>query len=109
MTPNILAMVPFEVLALIFELVASEHSKRSPHPPLFLSAVCKQWREVSFLVPALWNRIAPFSVANLSLRLSHPTAEHAAKVVDQALSRLKTYSIYPEVLTIHGACSRQVV
>ncbi|KAF9530677.1 hypothetical protein CPB83DRAFT_881934 [Crepidotus variabilis] len=59
-----IAQLPQEILTEVFRVAlqrpdgVSNYSAKKPVTPLFLGSICKEWRQIAWSTPLLWNHVA---------------------------------------------------
>ncbi|KAF9483633.1 hypothetical protein BDN70DRAFT_891538 [Pholiota conissans] len=81
---SLTARLPPEILIYIFR-IASQDGER-PIPPLFFGSICKEWRDIAWSTPLLWNSV--------SVHVSRQTHGSQIQLLGDWLLRAKTAPLF---------------
>ncbi|KAH9475192.1 hypothetical protein JR316_0012303 [Psilocybe cubensis] len=82
-----IGQLPPEILTEIFRLACHTYEDGGKsHLPLFFGRICKEWRDIAWSTPLLWN--------NLSLRISRKTSKIQAELLKDWLPRAQTSPLH---------------
>lgn len=86
------AQLPPEILTEIFRLACQTFEDGGKLlVPLFFGCICKEWREIAWSTPLLWN--------NVSLQISRKTFKLQAHLLNDWLLRARTSPLYIKLTT----------